>query len=947
MKMLAIFAAAVGFAACARGETVTEEPDAFLEYVEATGSQYIDTGVNAETGLKAQIDFAWASGDISGKDWSLLDATIDNSVSSKRTRFQMCHLYGGGGKPYFGYGKQRKNPAGSVPFVGGQRCEIITDMTDPDSLELYQDGVKTFNEEDLETFKTNGVVNLHLNLFVFACNLSSVPKWHGQGRLYELKIWKKNLESGELDLICHYLPCVKGGRAGLYDTVYGTISYSYSDDNFIAGPVISNEPTLITTREELAAITNNLGGFYALGADIDLGDTDWTPIGNDSEPFTGTLRGNGHAIRNLFCTNSLSGADYRGLFGCVSNATIESVSVSGTVAGKQYVGGLVGCITGGTVISNCIATVEIAATNSYAGGLVGACAGGSAVNRIVDCRADGFVSGSGMAGGFIGYVYAPAVISNCVARGDVRSAASYYGGFVGRLAHDDAIIDGCWCSCAVWGTGGDIGSFLGHHVRGTNVNCAVSAYANGPRPFCGNDPAVTGDRLTQTEIKALSTGWPEAPKRAKSSAMIPISTPEELLAVTNNLSGSYVLTADIDFDGETIEPIGNYRNPFKGEFYGQNHKISNFYINTTAKYAGLFGKINGGRVSGVQVKEGYVTGGPADSGLEDVGVGGLAGKIDSKSLVDGCWFVGEVWNTNSVNAGGFVGYTADAPVILRCCVESYVANESGKSYTGGFVGNHGGGFIADSSAQSSVDSSDGYGGNGGDNVGGFAGGVSKAARIATSWCYSYVSSDGGHYRGAFVGLASSGLVTGSYYEDTENDLKAVGTSSGSDDYDGITPLGDEEMQRKESFTALDFDDVWKIDEETYPYLRTLFSAYELWLNDVGITDGPKPDDMPKPEDMVEGIPAGIRYVFGIDPSIGPADLAEPLIDIGFDADGNPYVKVPPLVNTEGATVTVLATEDLNDWSNAEAVEVTVHSDGTLVFPRTAAPARFFRFVVSM
>ncbi|MBQ1741023.1 MAG: hypothetical protein II042_04780, partial [Erysipelotrichaceae bacterium] len=29
----------------------------------------------------------------------------------------------------------------SVPFVGGQRCEIITDMTDPDSLELYQDGV--------------------------------------------------------------------------------------------------------------------------------------------------------------------------------------------------------------------------------------------------------------------------------------------------------------------------------------------------------------------------------------------------------------------------------------------------------------------------------------------------------------------------------------------------------------------------------------------------------------------------------------------------------------------------------------------------------------------------------------------------------------------------------------------------------------------------------------
>ncbi|MCR5751299.1 MAG: hypothetical protein K6G91_04995, partial [Kiritimatiellae bacterium] len=349
MKTLAIFAAAAGFAACAMGDTFTEEPDAFLEYIEATGSQYIDTGVNAETGLKAQIDFAWASGDISGNDWSLLDATINNTDLNKRTRFLMCHM--SNKKPFFGYGKQCGNPSGVVDFVGGQRCEIITDITDPDSLELYQNGVNTFSEEDLETFKTNGLVNLNLHLFVFACNLSGAPWWHSQGKLYEMKIWKMNLESGELDLIRHYLPCIKGGRAGLYDEVEGKICYSFdADSNFIAGPVISDEPTLITTREGLAAIADNLAGSYALGAEIDLGGADWTPIGNVSAPFTGTLRGNNHAIRNLFCTNSLSGADYRGLFGCANGATIEGVSVSGTVAGKQYVGGLVGCITGGTLI---------------------------------------------------------------------------------------------------------------------------------------------------------------------------------------------------------------------------------------------------------------------------------------------------------------------------------------------------------------------------------------------------------------------------------------------------------------------------------------------------------------------------------------------------------------------------------------------------------------------
>ena len=200
---LSIAASMLAIADFAAGETDDlAGPDAFLDYIEATGTQYIDTGVNAETGLKARVDFAWASGTISTNDWSLLDATIDNGVSDKRTRFLMCHLYGGGGKPYFGYGvKQRRNPAFSVPFVGGQRCEIITDMTDPDSLELYQDGVKTFSEEDLETFKTNGVVNLNLSLYVFACHLSNKAAWFSKGKLYELKIWKKWSPEGLTPLV--------------------------------------------------------------------------------------------------------------------------------------------------------------------------------------------------------------------------------------------------------------------------------------------------------------------------------------------------------------------------------------------------------------------------------------------------------------------------------------------------------------------------------------------------------------------------------------------------------------------------------------------------------------------------------------------------------------------------------------------------------------------------
>ena len=234
-----VAAVALCASVCVRGETETAEPDAFLDYIEATGSQYIDTGVNAETGLKARIDFSWASGNISGNDWSLLDAAIDNTVSDKRNRFLMCHLYGGGGKPYFGYGvKQRKNPDGSFPFVGGRRYEIVTDMSDTNSLQLVQNGKNTFSATDLETFKTNGAVNLNLTLYVFACHLSNKATWFSKGKLYELKIWKKNAQSGELDLIRHYLPCIKDGRAGLYDKVEGKIYYSFSENNFVAGPVL-------------------------------------------------------------------------------------------------------------------------------------------------------------------------------------------------------------------------------------------------------------------------------------------------------------------------------------------------------------------------------------------------------------------------------------------------------------------------------------------------------------------------------------------------------------------------------------------------------------------------------------------------------------------------------------------------------------------------------------
>ena len=59
----------------------------------------------------------------------------------------------------------------------------------------------------------------------------------------------------------------------------------------------------IGTAEELAAVSNNLGGKYRLKNDIDLRGQNWTPIGSGegyaTGSFTGEFDGNGFTVKGL------------------------------------------------------------------------------------------------------------------------------------------------------------------------------------------------------------------------------------------------------------------------------------------------------------------------------------------------------------------------------------------------------------------------------------------------------------------------------------------------------------------------------------------------------------------------------------------------------------------------------------------------------------------------
>lgn len=161
--------------------------------------------------------------------------------------------------------------------------------------------------------------------------------------------------------------------------------------------------TQITDEAGLKAIANDLSGDYVLAADITL-TGQWTPLGTEASPFTGTFDGGGHSIKGLTVTAS-SDLDNSGLFGYANNATLKNVSIigakvdgdehvgillgnakqvtisgvmtSGIVTGRDHVGGIVGDASGTpdngefTSISNCMSTAGVFSRSYQAGGIAG------------------------------------------------------------------------------------------------------------------------------------------------------------------------------------------------------------------------------------------------------------------------------------------------------------------------------------------------------------------------------------------------------------------------------------------------------------------------------------------------------------------------------------------------------------------------------------------------
>ncbi|MDU4867502.1 MAG: fimbrillin family protein, partial [Bacteroides sp.] len=153
-----------------------------------------------------------------------------------------------------------------------------------------------------------------------------------------------------------------------------------------------------------------------LDTDIDLTGKDWTPIGTDYDnSYKGTFDGGGHTITGLtFTTND----EYAGLFGWLNRAgTVKNVVMEGVqITSHQIYGGSIGGVVGsgwGT-IENCSVSGSVSGT-VYVGGVVGVQIGGS----ITGCSSSATVKGMVDVGGVAGQTNSSATLTACYATGNV------------------------------------------------------------------------------------------------------------------------------------------------------------------------------------------------------------------------------------------------------------------------------------------------------------------------------------------------------------------------------------------------------------------------------------------------------------------------------------------------------------------------------------------------
>lgn len=291
-----------------------------------------------------------------------------------------------------------------------------------------------------------------------------------------------------------------------------TVSLAAAKD--LGYTIESNGSYTVTSADGLMNIAELVNGGKSdinitLDTDIDLTGKDWTPIGTDYDnSYKGTFDGGGHTITGLtFTTND----EFAGLFGWLNRAgSVKNVVMEGVqITSNQIYGGSIGGVVGygwGT-IENCSVSGSISGT-VYVGGVVGVQIGGS----ITGCSSSATVKGMVDVGGVAGQTNSSATLTACYATGNViiemdpkKNIAG--GSLVGMNAGSSLLA--CYATGSVTSTGSSTGQVHIGGFLGNNYTTVTACYwKNNHEQGIGYKKAGTVAEVTKVDGSVVT--WQKA-----------------------------------------------------------------------------------------------------------------------------------------------------------------------------------------------------------------------------------------------------------------------------------------------------------------------------------------------------------------------------------------------------------------------------------------------------
>ena len=185
-----------------------------IEYLQSTGSQYINTGIVGKSGINVEMQFSF---DATGTHYILASRTSTNR------RFYVAA----------GYTTQWDITIGNDRIGGSFSTNTKYTVFFNSNSDGWNARVVDENETTIRSVNGTDTLNTSLNLLLFAANMAGSPQYYAKAKVYYVKIYDGD------ELVRDFIPVLDPNDVPcMYDRVTRRYFYNVRTGNFTPGPAI-------------------------------------------------------------------------------------------------------------------------------------------------------------------------------------------------------------------------------------------------------------------------------------------------------------------------------------------------------------------------------------------------------------------------------------------------------------------------------------------------------------------------------------------------------------------------------------------------------------------------------------------------------------------------------------------------------------------------------------